>query len=483
MSMTASTSVTAHAGSSTPADPAQVCAAWAATGRFADYVVYERDGRWTFAADAVARIILTGTDVSVVTEDTTTSRRWVDEPGARPVDALAEAVAALPMADWQLYGWVGFDFAAGHHGLGSRVADDTVLAHVIVPRVELTVSPDGVGGGVEIGGVRPPRRPPPGGEGAAGHPPADGDLLAVAKAAADIAEANGRRETPHIDIDSDPYDYRGQVAAAVSEIAAGDYQKVIMSRHVDIPFAVDMPATYARARVANNPMRSYLVSLGGIETAGFSPELVVSVTADGQVLTEPLAGTRPLGRSPEEDAAAREELLNDGKEITEHAVSVRACFEEIESIAEPGSTAVTEFMAIRERGHVQHLASTVRGTLRQDAGPWVSLSVLFPSITASGIPKAPALDAIYRLEPKPRSLYSGAIMTASSAGELEAARVLRSVFARGGQPGLGWGAGVVDPSRPDREFEETCEKLAGLAPYIVAAQHGDDGAVDAGEAL
>ncbi|MBD0021837.1 salicylate synthase [Gordonia pseudamarae] len=464
--MTASTSVTAHAGSSTPADPAQVCAAWAATGRFADYVVYERDGRWTFAADAVARIILTGTDVSVVTEDTTTSRRWVDEPGARPVDALAEAVAALPMADWQLYGWVGFDFAAGHHGLGSRVADDTVLAHVIVPRVELTVSPDGVGGGVEIGGVG-----------------LDDDLLAVAKAAADIAEANGRRETPHIDIDSDPYDYRGQVAAAVSEIAAGDYQKVIMSRHVDIPFAVDMPATYARARVANNPMRSYLVSLGGIETAGFSPELVVSVTADGQVLTEPLAGTRPLGRSPEEDAAAREELLNDGKEITEHAVSVRACFEEIESIAEPGSTAVTEFMAIRERGHVQHLASTVRGTLRQDAGPWVSLSVLFPSITASGIPKAPALDAIYRLEPKPRSLYSGAIMTASSAGELEAALVLRSVYAQDGQAWLRSGAGVVEPSRPDREFEETCEKLAGLAPYIVAAQHGDDGAVDAGEAL
>jgi len=458
--------VTAHAGSSTPADPAQVCAAWAATGRFADYVVYERDGRWTFAADAVARIILTGTDVSDVTEDTTTSRRWVDEPGARPVDALAEAVAALPMADWQLYGWVGFDFAAGHHGLGSRVADDTVLAHVIVPRVELTVSPDGVGGGVEIGGVG-----------------LDDDLLAVAKAAADIAEANGRRETPHIDIDSDPYDYRGQVAAAVSEIAAGDYQKVIMSRHVDIPFAVDMPATYARARVANNPMRSYLVSLGGIETAGFSPELVVSVTADGQVLTEPLAGTRPLGRSPEEDAAAREELLNDGKEITEHAVSVRACFEEIESIAEPGSTAVTEFMAIRERGHVQHLASTVRGTLRQDAGPWVSLSVLFPSITASGIPKAPALDAIYRLEPKPRSLYSGAIMTASSAGELEAALVLRSVYAQDGQAWLRSGAGVVEPSRPDREFEETCEKLAGLAPYIVAAQHGDDGAVDAGEAL
>ncbi|MCB1295625.1 MAG: salicylate synthase [Gordonia sp.] len=464
VNVTASSTVAAHTEAGAPADPAQICAAWAATGRFAEYVVYERDGRWIFAADVAARIVLTGTDVSVSTGDTTTSRRWADDPGARPVDALAEAVAALPMADWQLYGWVGFDFAAGHHGLGDRVADDAVLAHLIVPRVELTVSSHGIesagAGGVDIGGVG-----------------LDDELLAVARSAGDIAHENAQRATPPIDIDSDPYDYRGSVAAAVSEIADGKYQKVIMSRHVDIPFAVDMPATYARARVANNPMRSYLVSLGGIETAGFSPELVVSATADRQVLTEPLAGTRPLGRSPEEDAAARDELLNDSKEITEHAVSVRACFGEIESIAEPGTTAVTEFMAIRERGHVQHLASTLRGTLRTDTGPWVALSVLFPSITASGIPKAPALDAVYRLEPKPRSLYSGAIMTASSSGELEAALVLRSVYAQDGQAWLRSGAGVVEQSRPDREFEETCEKLVGLAPFIVAAQQpGSDGA-------
>ena len=99
------------------------------------------------------------------------------------------------------------------------------------------------------------------------------------------------------------------------------------------------------------------------------------------------------------------------------------------------------------------------------------------SITASGIPKAPALDAVYRLEPKPRSLYSGAIMTASSSGELEAALVLRSVYAQDGQAWLRSGAGVVEQSRPDREFEETCEKLVGLAPFIVAAQQpGSDGA-------
>ena len=149
-----------------------------------------------------------------------------------------------------------------------------------------------------------------------------------------------------------------------------------MSRHVDIPFAVDMPATYARARVANNPMRSYLVSLGGIETAGFSPELVVSATADRQVLTEPLAGTRPLGRSPGGRGGARRTAQRQQGDHRTRGVGAGLLRRSGRS-PNPAPPAVTEFMAIRERGHVQHLASTLRGTLRTDTGPWVALSVLF----------------------------------------------------------------------------------------------------------
>lgn len=419
--------------------PAQICAAWADSGGFAEYVVYERAGRWVFAAGVAARIVLTAQTVEVTDADgTRTTRPWSGDPS----DALADALAALSSPEWRVYGWVGFDYCAPHHDLADRVDEDTILAHLIIPEFEATVDADGIDTGTA--GVD------------------------VAQRLQDLASAATPDTEPSpIEIRTDPDDYRGRVARAVGEIAAGRYQKVIMSRRVDIPFAVDLPATYARGRLENNPARSYLLRLGGLSAAGFSPELVVAVDTDGTVVTEPLAGTRALGRSAELDAAAAVELLSDAKEIAEHAMSVRACFGEIESVSLPGTTAVSEFMVIRERGSVQHLASTVRGELRPDAGPWQALAVLFPSITASGIPKAPALDAIYRLEPDRRGLYSGAVVTATSAGELEATLALRTIFDSDDGAWLRAGAGVVGQSDPDREFEETCEKLASVAPHVM----------------
>jgi salicylate synthetase len=185
------------------------------------------------------------------------------------------------------------------------------------------------------------------------------------------------------------------------------------------------------------------------------------------VVTEPLAGTRAFGISADQDAAARADLLSDAKEIAEHAMSVRACFDEISSIAADDTTAVSEFMEVRERGSVQHLASTVRGTLAAHESPWRALEVVFPSITASGIPKTPAVEAIDRLEPRRRGLYSGAILTAASTGELEATLALRTIFSSGDGAWLRAGAGIVAQSTPEREFTETCEKLGSVAPYVV----------------
>lgn len=424
---------------------ARICAAWAGSGEFGDHVVYERDGRWTFAAGSRARLVMTKGAVTV--EHADGSQRgypWTDDPAA----ALAAATAELGLGDWRLYGWIGFDFCAPYHGLGDRIPSDVVLAHLIVPQVEvhLATGDDGIRIDVEDADPVLAQRLTELAEGA--QPPAPARPLAV---------------------DDDPDDYRGRVAAAVAEINRGDYQKVIMSRRVEVPFAVDIPQTYARGRAGNNPARSYLLRLGGLAAAGFSPELVVAAGVDGSVVTEPLAGTRAFGVSETADAAARIELLADEKEIAEHAMSVRACFDEIDSVARPGTTAVSEFMVVRERGSVQHLASTVRGELDPEAGPWRALAVLFPSITASGIPKAPAIEAVYRLEPGRRELYSGAVLTASSDGELEATLALRTVFAEDGRSWLRAGAGVVGQSTPEREFTETCEKLASVAPFVVPA--------------
>ena len=194
----------------------------------------------------------------------------------------------------------------------------------------------------------------------------------------------------------------------------------------------------------NTPARSILSHLGGFRALGYSPELVAAVHHDGVVVTEPLAGTRALGRGAELDREAREDLESNTKEIVEHAMSVR------------------------ERGSVQHLGSTVTGRLHASKNRMDALETLFPAVTASGIPKAASVDAIPRLDDCPRELYSGAVVRFSVDGRLDAALTLRTEYERDGRTWLRADAGIIAASDPDREFEETCEKLTTLAPYLVA---------------
>jgi salicylate synthetase len=257
------------------------------------------------------------------------------------------------------------------------------------------------------------------------------------------------------------------VGTAIEEIVSGRYQKVILSRRVDVPFALDFPSTYRVGRRHNTPARSFLLRLGGLRALGFSPELVAAVQHDGVVVTEPLAGTRAFGRGVDHDRAARDDLESNSKEIVEHAISVRSSLQEIAEVAEPGTAVVKDFMTVRERGSVQHLGSTVGGRLRPTKDRMDALEALFPAVTASGIPKAESVDAILRLDEDPRGLYSGAVAVFSADGGMDAALALRSAYESDGQTWLRAGAGIIAASTPDREFEETCEKLTTLAPYLV----------------
>jgi salicylate synthetase len=182
--------------------------------------------------------------------------------------------------------------------------------------------------------------------------------------------------------------------------------------------------------------------------------VVAAVHHDGVVVTEPLAGTRAFGRGVDHDRAARDDLESNSKEIVEHAISVRSSLQEIAEVAEPGTAVVKDFMTVRERGSVQHLGSTVGGRLQPAKDRMDALEALFPAVTASGIPKAESVDAIMRLDQGPRGLYSGAV-------------AVFSAYESDGQTWLRAGAGIIEASTPDREFEETCEKLTTLAPYLV----------------
>lgn len=151
-------------------------------------------------------------------------------------------------------------------------------------------------------------------------------------------------------------------------------------------------------------------------------------------------------------------------------LSVKLAEEEMATVCRPGTVSVRDLLSVRRRGSVQHLGSSVHGLLAESATAWDVLRAVFPAVTASGIPKAPAFDCIARLEKEPRGIYSGAVLRAGSDGALDAALVLRSIFEEDGRTWLRAGAGILAGSTPARELEETCEKLRSVAPYVVPAQ-------------
>jgi salicylate synthetase len=255
---------------------------------------------------------------------------------------------------------------------------------------------------------------------------------------------------------------------ALSDIAQGRYGKVIPSRALEIEGKIDMPATLLAGRHANDPARTFPISHGGYRATGFSPELVLSVD-NGKVMTEPLAGTRSAKGTKKEVETMRNELLNDPKEIVEHVISVREAIEELRQLCPPETIKVEDLMPVRARGSVQHLGSSVAGMLSPEKDIWDAFNVLFPSITASGIPKPAALEAIQHLEDKPRELYLGAVFMIEDSKSFEAALVLRTVCQDKSRSWIQAGAGVISQSNPQRELMETREKLASVAPFVVLA--------------
>jgi salicylate synthetase len=405
-----------------------------------EYLLYERDGQWVLGVGVLAMVEFDCDELRITRDGITQRQTWSGRPGA----VLGEAVDRLLLESEQAFGWIAFEFGAFRFGLQDRLAPQTPLARVFWPRTRIVITDDTV----RLFDADDRHREIVQRLLAEGLPPAP--------------PATG------IDVAVDTTDYHARVGAAMGDIAAGRYHKVILSRCVEVPFTLDFSSTYRLGRLHNTPARSFLLRLGGVRALGYSPEVVAAVDDDGVVVTEPLAGTRALGRGMARDRQARDDLESDSKEIVEHAISVRSSLLEITEIVEPGSAAVIDFMTVRERGSVQHLGSTVTGRLDASKDRMDALETLFPAVTASGIPKAASVDAIMRLDESPRGLYSGAVVMFSADGGLDAALTLRSVYERDGRTWLRAGAGIIAASDPDREFEETCEKLATLAPHLVA---------------
>ena len=425
-----------------PGDPVQLAAGLAESGLFDPYVIYEQNGDVWFAGGALGEILVGRSEIR---------RRWLAEEttaplGPHPLRQVQRELDQLAVADWNAYGWMAFEFSHLHAGRPDRAGDDDLL-HLVVPHSEVRLRQSGAL-------IRS----------------ADQETLDALTGLLGRADGHRTAVPRPIDVSDGEGRYPDMVAQAIEEIRTSGLQKVILSRSIDVPFPVDFVGTYVHGRSHNTPARSFLLNLGGRRVAGFSPETVAEVSADGEVVTQPLAGTRARGFGEREDERLRAELLSDPKEISEHVLSVKLAEEEMATVCRPGTVSVRDLLSIRRRGSVQHLGSSVHGLLADSATAWDVLRAVFPAVTASGIPKAPAYDCIARLEKEPRGIYSGAVLRAGSDGALDAALVLRSIFEEDGRTWLRAGAGILAGSTPARELEETCEKLRSVAPYVVPAQ-------------
>lgn len=415
---------------------------------FDDYVVYEKDGTWVYAGGAMTTVSLDACEVRTISEGRTGHVSWSGSPGA----ALRAALASAPVAGGNAYGVLDFEFAALLPSLAQcgMAVPDGELARLIVPRAEVRVDADGVVSRTIGGG-----------------------LDAIIREGLETDSRPALRAPTPVDVREDDRDYRERVAQAIKEIQAGAYQKVILSRVVGIPFAPDFGATYEAGRRVNTPARSFMVRFDGFQAAGFSPEAIATVDPDGTVITRPLAGTRASGRigtADDKPSNACDALRSDPKEVFEHALSVYAAQSELRAVCRPDTVGIRDFMNVTKRGSVHHLASRVGGRLTASSTAWDALEAVFPAVTASGVPKRESVDAIFRLEGTRRGLYAGSVLSVTHDGALDAALVLRAIYEKDGRAWLRAGAGIIAGSTPEREFEETCEKLASVAPFVVPRQ-------------
>lgn len=259
--------------------------------------------------------------------------------------------------------------------------------------------------------------------------------------------------------------YMRAVRRALGYIHAGDIFQVVLSRKITCRYEGDPLDIYGAIRIINPSPYLYYLQFGDEAIIGSSPEMLVKVEGKS-VQTVPIAGTRPRGRSPAEDARFAAELLADPKERAEHLMLVDLARNDIGRVSDFGSVQVPEYMEVEQFSHVQHIVSRVCGRLRDGQDRFDAFASCFPAGTVSGAPKIRAMQIIAELEEQPRGLYAGAVGYAGFNDLLEFAIAIRTLKARQGLVEFSTGAGIVADSIPEREFEETEHKAGAMMKAV-----------------
>jgi len=263
------------------------------------------------------------------------------------------------------------------------------------------------------------------------------------------------------------------VKRAKDYIEAGDVFQVVLSQLFRIPLQVDPFTIYRHLRVINPSPYLFFLRCEGPVLIGSSPEILVRLE-DDRIDVRPIAGTRPRGRTPEEDRDLERELLADPKERAEHLMLVDLGRNDVGRVAEIGSVNVNEYAGVERYSHVMHIVSNVQAKLRQGLDWLDLLRATFPAGTLSGAPKVRAMEIIDELETLRRGPYGGCVGYIDYSGNMDTAIAIRTLLVKDGEIFLRSGAGIVADSDPEAEFQETIAKGRALVEAIDMAREGID---------
>jgi anthranilate synthase component 1 len=264
-------------------------------------------------------------------------------------------------------------------------------------------------------------------------------------------------------------EFEANVEKARQYITEGEAIQIVLSQRLSRRTNAHPFDIYRALRGINPSPYMFFLDLNDFQIIGSSPEILVRAT-EGTVTTRPLAGTRPRGKTPAEDARLEKELRNDEKERAEHIMLVDLGRNDIGRVSLPGTVKVSELMDVERYSHVMHLVTNVEGRLRPDLTPFDALHACFPAGTVSGAPKIRAMEAIAELEPDKRGPYAGCVGYFSFSGSMDTAITIRTITMTNGTAHVQAGAGIVYDSVPAREYEEALNKARALLKAIEQAE-------------
>jgi len=263
------------------------------------------------------------------------------------------------------------------------------------------------------------------------------------------------------------------VEKAKQYITDGDIMQVVLSQRLSIPFSAQAMDLYRALRTLNPSPYMYYLNLEDFHIVGSSPEILVRME-DDEVTVRPIAGTRPRGKTAEEDLALEQELLADPKELAEHLMLIDLGRNDAGRVSQIGTVKLTAKMIVERYSHVMHIVSNVTGQVVPDMTCIDALRATFPAGTVSGAAKVRAMEIIDELEPVKRGVYAGAVGYLSWSGNMDTAIAIRTAVIKDNTLNIQAGAGIVYDSVPEMEWQETMNKARAIFRAVAMAEAGLD---------